>query len=64
MEAREPEQLLSRYGLRLENVRQRLDSAASQRLQQTEARLRHAETRLRSLRAAGDPAPGLTPWRG
>ena len=48
LKAREPEQLLSRYGLRLENVRQRLDSAASQRLQQTEARLRHAETRLRS----------------
>ena len=48
LRAREPEQLLSRYGLRLENVRQRLDSAASQRLQQTEARLRHAETRLRS----------------
>ena len=48
LKAREPEQLLSRYGLRLENVRQRLDNAASQRLQQTEARLRHAETRLRS----------------
>ena len=48
LKAREPEQLLSRYGLRLENVRQRLDSVASQRLQQTEARLRHAETRLRS----------------
>ena len=48
LKAREPEQLLSRYGLRLENVRQRLDSAVSQRMQQTEARLRHAEARLRS----------------
>ena len=48
LKAREPEQLLSRYGLRLENVRQRLESAVSQRMQQTEARLRHAEARLRS----------------
>ena len=39
---------MSRYGLRLENVRQRLDSAVLQRLRQAEARLRHAETRLRS----------------
>ena len=58
LKAREPEQLLSRYGLRLENVRQRLERRIPAIAADGSAAPSCGDT-ASFFRAAGDPAPGL-----